>query len=73
MDHTINTINLAPFTFYMVLLELAYISVWKVGKLMTAMFKILDESPARRDIYVRGNLATKFPQSFSETRWIEEN
>ena len=45
---------------------------WKLGKLMKALFKILDESPARRDIYLKVGTCEKFPQSFSETRWIED-
>lgn len=49
-----------------------HITGWKIGKLMKAMFKILDESPARRDIYLREGTSEKFPQSFSETRWIED-
>ena len=45
---------------------------WNLGKLMKAMFKILDESPARRDIYLKAGTSEKFPQSFSETRWVED-
>ena len=45
---------------------------WKLGKLMKAMFKILDQSPARRDVYLKEGTSEKFPQSFSETRWIED-
>ena len=45
---------------------------WNLGKLMKAMFKILDESPARCDIYLKAGTSEKFPQSFSETRWVED-
>ena len=45
---------------------------WKLGKLMKAMFKILDESPMRRDIYLREGTSGKFPSTFSDTRWIED-
>ena len=45
---------------------------WKLGKLMKAMFKILDESPMRRDIYLREGTSGKFPSKFSDTRWVED-
>ena len=45
---------------------------WKLGKLMKAMFKIFDESPARRDVYMREGSSAKFPIKFCETRWIED-
>ena len=45
---------------------------WKLGKLMKAMFKILDESPARRDVYLREGSSGKFPIKFCDTRWIED-
>ena len=45
---------------------------WSLGKLMKAMFKILDESPARRDVYLKAGFTELFPQSFAETRWVED-
>ena len=45
---------------------------WKLGKLMKAMFKILDEPPMRRDIYLKEGTSGKFPSKFSDTRWIED-
>ena len=45
---------------------------WELGKLMKAMFKILDESPARRNVYLREGTSGKFPMEFCQTRWIED-
>ena len=45
---------------------------WKLGKVIKAMFKLLNESPARHDIYLKEGDSGKFPQSFCETRWIED-
>ena len=38
---------------------------------MKTMFKILDESPTRRVIFT-SERELKFPQSFLEIRWIED-
>ena len=45
---------------------------WGLGKLLKAMHKILDESPARRDVYLRVGDSEKFPLKFCDTRWIED-
>ena len=45
---------------------------WELGKLMKAMFKILDESLARRDVYLGEGTSGKFPMEFCQTRWIED-
>ena len=46
---------------------------WKLGKLMKAMFKIFDESPMRRDIYLKGGTSGKFHQSFQTHVGLEMN
>ena len=35
------------------------------------MWKLFQDSPARRDIYVRENKGTIFPRKFCPTRWVE--
>ena len=45
---------------------------WKLGKLIKVMFKILDESSARHDVYLREGTSGKLPLKFSDTRWIED-
>ena len=36
------------------------------------MCKVFDESPARRDFYLKEGSSNKFPIKFCETRWIED-
>ena len=36
------------------------------------MHKILNESPARRDFYLKKGSSSKFPIKFYETQWIED-
>ena len=36
------------------------------------MYKIFNELPARRDIYLKEGSSSKFPIKFCETRWIED-
>lgn len=45
---------------------------WNFAKLLKAMFKIFDESPARSDVYLKEGSSEKFPIKFCETRWIED-
>ena len=40
---------------------------WNVAKLLKAMFKIFDESPARSDVYIKEGTCDKFPIKFCET------
>ena len=45
---------------------------WEVSKVLHAMWKIFDESPARRDIYIRETGCDIFPLHFCKTRWVED-
>ena len=36
------------------------------------MYKIFNESPAQRDVYLKEGSSSKFPIKFCETRWIED-
>ena len=36
------------------------------------MRKVFNESPARRDIYLKEGSSSKYPIKFCETRWIED-
>ena len=47
-------------------------STLTLGKKMKAMWKFLEDSPARRDVYLRcGDCAQKFHQMFYATRWVK--
>ena len=45
---------------------------WDIGKILKAMYKLFDESPARRDIYLHEGHSELFPLKFAATRWIED-
>ena len=45
---------------------------WEVDKILKAMWRLLYESPARRDIYIKETLCEIWPLSFCGTRWIED-
>ena len=45
---------------------------WNMGKVLRAVFKIFDESPARRDVYLQDGTSEKFPLKLCVTRWIED-
>ena len=47
-------------------------SGWNIDKILHAMWKIFDESPARRDIYIRETTCDVFPLHFCKTRWVED-
>ena len=47
-------------------------SDWKLEKVLHAMWKIFDESPARRDIYIRETSSDVFPLHFCKTRRVED-
>ena len=44
----------------------------EVSKVLHAMWKISDESPTRRDIYIRETGCDIFPLHFCKTRWVED-
>ena len=41
---------------------------WQLNKVLKAMCKIFNESPARRDVYLKEGSSSKFPIKFCETR-----
>ena len=45
---------------------------WELNKILKAMHQIFNESPARRDVYLKERSSSKFPIKFCETRWIED-
>lgn len=45
---------------------------WEMSKILKALYKLFNESPARRDVYLREGESTLFPLKFSATRWIED-
>ena len=45
---------------------------WELNKVLKAMHKIFNESPAWRDVYLKEGSSGKFPIRFCETWWIEE-
>ena len=46
-------------------------SGWTVGKTLKAMWKLLDESPARRDIYKSVTESDVYPLPYCGHRWCE--
>ena len=46
-------------------------SDWKVNEVMKAMWKIVSDSPARRDIYLKSSISGKLPQRFCGTRCVK--
>ena len=44
---------------------------WKVNEVMNAIWKILSDSPARRDLDLKCNISGKLPQRYFGTRWAE--
>ena len=46
-------------------------SDWKVHEVMKAMWKVLSDSPARKDIYLKSSISGKLPQRFCGKRWVE--
>ena len=45
---------------------------WELNKVLKAMYKTFNESPVRRDVYLKEVSSSKFPIKFCETRWIED-
>ena len=45
-------------------------STWNLGKIMKAMWRFFQDSPARRDVYLRSDIVTKSPEMFCATRWV---
>ena len=43
-------------------------TVWQLNKVLKAMYKIFNESPAQRDVYLKEENSSKFPIKFCETR-----
>ena len=46
-------------------------SGWEIGKILKAVFKLLDESPARRDIFRNVTESEVFPLPYCGHRWCE--
>ena len=45
---------------------------WEISKVLHAMWKIFDGSPARRGNYIRESGCDIFPLHFCKTRWVED-
>ena len=45
---------------------------WKLEKVLKAMWKLFNDSPARRDLYIQLNTSDVFPLMFCQTRWVED-
>ena len=46
-------------------------SGWEIDKVMKSMWRLLSDSPARREIYFQQSKSGKVPLQFSATRWVE--
>ena len=44
----------------------------ELNKVLKAMRKVFNESPARRGVYLKEGSSSKYPIKFCETRWIED-
>jgi hypothetical protein len=45
---------------------------WKLEKVLKSMWKLFNDSPARRDLYIQLNTSNVFPLMFCQTRWVED-
>ena len=45
---------------------------WDIHKVLQAVWKLFDESPARRDVYIKETGSEVFPLHFCKTRWVED-
>ena len=45
---------------------------WDIHKVLHAEFFVFDESPARRDVYIKKTGSDVFPLHFCKTRWVED-
>ena len=44
---------------------------WEIDKIMKSMWKLLSDSPARRDEYLKLSVSGKFPLKLCATRWVK--
>ena len=45
---------------------------WQLEKILKAMWKLFNDSPVRRDLYIKLNQTDEFPLMFCSTRWVED-
>lgn len=45
---------------------------WKLEEVLKAMWKLFNDSPARRDLYIQLSKSDVFPIMFCQTRWVED-
>ena len=45
---------------------------WDIHKVLHAVWKLFDESPARRDVYIKETGSEVFPLHFCKARWVED-
>lgn len=45
---------------------------WQLEKILKAMWKLFNDSPARRDLYIQLNQSEVFLLMFCQTRWVED-
>ena len=46
---------------------------WDINKVLHAMWQIFDESPARKDMYLKETHCDIFSLHFCKTRWFEDS
>ena len=44
---------------------------WKLDEVLKSMWKLFQDSPAQRDVYVWENKSAIFPVKFCPTRWVK--
>ena len=45
---------------------------WELDRVLKAMWKLFNDSPARRDLYINLNRSDSFPLMFCQARWVED-
>ena len=45
---------------------------WELEKVLEAMWRLFNDSPARRDLAIRLSTSNLFPSMFCGTRWVED-
>ena len=44
---------------------------WEIDKIMKSMWRLLSDSPAKRDEHLKLSVSRKFPLNFCATDWVE--
>ena len=45
---------------------------WDIDKILKALYKVFNESPAPHEVYLREGTSEEFPMKFRSARWIKD-